>query len=118
MVSFILRRLCLTVPVVLIVVTLVFSLIHIVPGDPVAQMLGEGAGTAQIEQMRHDLGLDRPLLTQYRSYITGLLRGDLGKSFRFQEPVSTSIITRYPATIELAVAAAIFSILIAVPFGV
>jgi len=68
--------------------------------------------------MRHDLGLDQPFLTQYRTYITGLLRGDLGFSFRFQESVAKSIIARYPATIELAIAAATFSILLAVPFGV
>src|SRR2546421_6525841 len=118
MLSFILRRLLLTIPVVWIVITLVFSLIHIVPGDPVAQMLGEGAAVTQVEQMRHDLGLDRPFLVQYRSYMLGLLRGDLGNSFRNQEPVRTSIMTRYPATIELAVAASIFSLLVAVPFGV
>ncbi len=118
MVAFIVRRLLLTIPVVWIVVTLVFSLIHIVPGDPVAQMLGEGAAASQIDQMRHDLGLDRPVLAQYRSYVTGLVHGDLGSSFRFQESVLSSILTRYPATIELALAAAIFSILLAVPFGV
>ncbi len=116
--AFILRRLAWTVPVIWIVVTLVFSLIHIVPGDPVAQMLGEGAAATQVVQMRHDLGLDRPVLVQYSSYIGGLLRGDLGLSFRNQEPVLSSIMTRFPATIELAVAATIFSLLIAVPFGV
>src|SRR3954452_23670110 len=103
MVSFILRRLLLTIPVVWIVVTLVFSLIHLVPGDPVAQMLGEGAAATQVEQMRHDLGLDRPFFEQYRSYMKGLLSGDLGKSYRFQKPVTTSIAERYPATMELAV---------------
>src|SRR5439155_26314688 len=95
MVAFIARRLLLTIPVVWIVVTLVFSLIHLVPGDPVAQMLGEGAATAQIDQMRHDLGLARPVLEQYRTYMVGLLRGDLGNSFRFQESVLSSILTRY-----------------------
>ena len=118
MVAFVLRRLLLTIPVVWIVVTLVFSLIHLVPGDPVAQMLGEGAAAAQIEQMRHDLGLDEPLLVQYRHYMAGIVRGDLGSSLRFQEPVRSSIFTRYPATIELAVAAAIFSLLLAIPFGI
>jgi ABC-type dipeptide/oligopeptide/nickel transport system permease component len=118
MVAFILRRLALTIPVVWIVVTLVFSLIHIVPGDPVALMLGEGAAVTQVEQMRHDLGLDRPLLAQYRSYIGGLLRGNLGYSFRNQESVAAAIVAGYPATIELAVAATIFSILFALPFGV
>src|SRR5262245_14607937 len=104
MVSFILRRLILTLPVVWIVVTLVFGLIHMVPGDPVAQMLGEGASVTQVERLRHELGLDRPVLDQYRAYMIGILHGDLGNSFRNQEPVSRSILTRYPATIELAVA--------------
>ena len=66
MAAFLLRRLVLTIPVVWIVVTLVFALIHIVPGDPVAQMLGEGAPQPEIQKLRHELGLDRPLLEQYR----------------------------------------------------
>jgi ABC-type dipeptide/oligopeptide/nickel transport system permease component len=118
MLAFIVRRLLLTLPVLWIVVTLVFGLIHMVPGDPVAQMLGEGASVTQVERLRHELGLDRPVLEQYRSYWAGVLHGDLGNSFRNQEPVARSIITRYPATIELAVASAIFSMLVSVPFGV
>src|SRR4030095_13917975 len=115
MVAFILRRVLLTLPVVWIVVTLVFGLIHMVPGDPVAQMLGEGASVAQVENLRHELGLDRSVLEQYQSYISGVLRGDLGQSFRNQEPVASSIMNRYPATVELAIASAVFSLLIAVP---
>lgn len=118
MTSFILRRLALTAPVVWIVVTLIFSLIHLVPGDPVALMLGEGASATEIERLRHELGLDRPLHEQYSAYMMGLIRGDLGISFRNQEPVSTSIRTRYPATIELAAAALIVSLLVSIPFGV
>jgi peptide/nickel transport system permease protein len=118
MFAFIVRRLLLTVPVVWIVVTLVFALIHLVPGDPVAQMLGEGASATQIERLRHELGLDRPLWDQYRTYISGVVRGDLGISFRNQETVAHSILSRYPATIELAIASTIFSILVAVPLGV
>jgi ABC-type dipeptide/oligopeptide/nickel transport system permease component len=118
MFAFIVRRLLLTVPVVWIVVTLVFALIHLVPGDPVAQMLGEGASTTQIERLRQELGLDRPLWEQYRTYMAGVVRGDLGISFRNQETVARSILERYPATIELAIAATIFSILVAVPLGV
>jgi peptide/nickel transport system permease protein len=118
MFAFIVRRLLLTLPVVWIVVTLVFALIHMVPGDPIAQMLGEGASVTQVERSRHELGLDRPLLEQYRDYIKGVLHGDLGNSFRNQEPVTRSIITRYPATVELAIASAVFSLIVAVPFGV
>jgi peptide/nickel transport system permease protein len=118
MLAFIIRRLLWTLPVLFIVVTLVFGLIHMVPGDPVAQMLGEGAAVSQVQQLRHDLGLDRPILEQYRVYLSGVVRGDLGNSFRNQEPVARSIMARYPATVELAIAAAIFSLLIAIPCGV
>ena len=118
MLAFIIRRLLWTLPVTWIVITLVFGLIHVVPGDPVAQMLGEGAAVSQVEQLRHDLGLDRSMFEQYRTYLAGILRGDLGHSFRNQEPVAKSIIARYPATIELSIAAAIFSLLVAVPLGV
>jgi peptide/nickel transport system permease protein len=118
MLAFVVRRLLLTVPVVWIVVTLVFLLIHLVPGDPVAQMLGEGASTTQVERLRHELGLDQPILTQYRSYMVGVLHGDLGVSFRNQETVAQSIWGRYPATIELAVASIVFAILTSVPLGV
>src|SRR5438132_14195614 len=98
MLAFIARRLLLTLPVVWIVVTVVFGMIHIVPGDPVAQMLGEGASVSQVERLRHDLGLDRPVLEQYRTYMMGIFHGDLGNSFRNQEAVTTSILARYPAT--------------------
>src|SRR6516162_3498090 len=103
MFPFIVRRLLLTVPVVWIVVTLVFALIHLVPGDPVAQMLGEGASVGQVERLRHDLKLDLPIWDQYRIYMLGVLHGDLGSSFRNQETVTRSILERYPATIELAI---------------
>jgi peptide/nickel transport system permease protein len=118
MLAFIIRRLLMTLPVVWIVVTLVFSLIHIVPGDPVALMLGEGASIAEVEGLRHELGLDRPFLEQYRTYLAGLIRGDLGISFRNQETVTSVIFQRYPATIELAVASMLFSVIVSVPFGV
>jgi peptide/nickel transport system permease protein len=118
MVAFVVRRMALTLPVVWLVVTLVFALIHLVPGDPIAQMLGEGASVTEVARLRHELGLDRPVLEQYRAYLVGLSHGNLGLSFRDQQPVSTSIEARYPATIELTLAALIFSILFAVPAGV
>ena len=118
MLAFVIRRLLLTLPVIWIVITLVFALIHLVPGDPVAQMLGEGASIAEVEGLRHDLGLDRPILEQYRTYMTGLLRGDLGISFRNQETVAATILERYPATAELAAASMIFLLVVSVPLGV
>ena len=118
MIAFLVRRFLLTIPVVWIVVTLVFALVHLVPGDPVAQMLGEGAAVTEVERLRQELGLDRPILEQYVSYMSGIFRGDLGVSFRNQETVLRSVAQRYPATIQLAVAAIVLSFLIAVPLGV
>lgn len=118
MIAFLVRRFLLTIPVVWIVVTLVFALVHLVPGDPVAQMLGEGAAVTEVERLRQELGLDRPILDQYVSYMSGIVRGDLGVSFRNQETVFESVAQRYPATIQLAVAALVLSFLIAVPLGV
>lgn len=118
MTDFLVRRLLLTLPVVWIVVTLVFALLHLVPGDPVAQMLGEGASVSEVERMRRELGLDRPIVQQYGTYMQSLVRGDLGTSYRNQEPVVSSILKRYPATIELALASLAFSIAIATPLGI
>jgi len=92
-----LQRFLLTLPALWLVLTLVFLMIHIVPGDPVEQMLGEGAAPGEITQLRHALNLDQPLLVQYGRYLKQLLRGDLGQSFKFQAPVRRIIFERYPA---------------------
>ena len=118
MLAFVVRRVALTLPVAWLVVTLVFGLIHLVPGDPIAQMLGEGASVTEVARLRHELGLDRPIMEQYRAYLVGLYHGNLGLSFRDQQPVADSIRARYPATIELAVAALAFSLLFSIPAGV
>jgi peptide/nickel transport system permease protein len=81
-------------------------------------MLGEGAPHQEIQRLRQDLGLDRPVLDQYKSYIFGLLKGDMGTSFRNQQSVAQSIAARYPATIELAFAAVLVSLVLAIPAGV
>ena len=116
--SFILRRLLLTLPVLLGVITLVFSFIHLVPGDPVQIMLGEGAQAADVEQLRHKLGLDEPVLNQYQRYLTDLLSGNLGISFRFGEPVAQIILSRFPATLQLAMLSLAFGALLAMPMGI
>src|SRR5262245_21861456 len=116
--SFLLRRLLLTLPLLLGVVTLVFSFIHLVPGDPVQIMLGEGAQAADIEQLRQKLGLDQPVVTQYGRYLKDLLKGNLGTSFRFGDPVSEIILSRYPATLQLATLSLLFGALLAIPAGV
>ena len=115
---YLIRRLLLTVPVLLGVATLVFSLIHFVPGDPAQAMLGDGASAQDIAELRASLGLDKPLLDQYVSFLRHAIAGDLGRSFRTGQPVTTMIIERVPATAELAVAAMIVAIVIAIPLGV
>jgi len=115
---FLVRRLILTIPVLIGVSTLVFSLIHLIPGDPVQTMLGESASPADVAQMRSRLGLDRPLLVQYGAFMKGAASGDLGRSLRTNQPVVTEIGRRFPATLELAVSAMLVAMLIAIPLGI
>jgi ABC-type dipeptide/oligopeptide/nickel transport system permease component len=115
---YLIRRLLLTIPVLLGVATLVFSLIHFIPGDPAQAMLGEGAAPEDIAQLRQRLGLDRPLLVQYGSFLQGLVRGDLGVSLRNDQPVLQQILERMPATAELAFASMAVAVLIALPLGI
>ncbi len=117
MIGYLLRRLAQAVPVTLAVATLVFALIHLIPGDPVEMMLGEGAQPADVEALRAELGLDRPLLEQYAGFIAGLARGDLGTSLHFDEPVAALIARHYPATALLAFAALAAALAIALPLG-
>ena len=118
MLRFLARRLLLTVPVLLGVATLVFSLIHLIPGDPAMAMLGETASPQDVAELRTRLGLDRPLLEQYGRFLGGAVRGDLGTSLRTGEPVGGQILERMPATIELAAAAMIVAIALAIPVGI
>ena len=113
-----LQRFLLTLPALWLVLTLVFLMIHIVPGDPVEQMLGEGAAPGQIAQLRHGLGLDQPLYVQYGRYLERLAHGDLGQSLKFQAPVRRIIFERYPATLALAFLALLVCAAIAIPAGV
>jgi ABC-type dipeptide/oligopeptide/nickel transport system permease component len=118
MLRHIFHRLLLTLPALWLVLTMVFLLIHIVPGDPVEQMLGDGAAPGQVEQLRHTLGLDQPLLVQYGRYLGQIFRGDLGQSFKFQAPVRRIIFERYPATLQLAFLALMVCVTIAIPAGI
>lgn len=115
---FLVRRLLLTIPVLLGVATLVFSLIHLVPGDPVQAMLGESASPQDIAELRGRLGLDRPLYVQYGAFLGQLARGGLGMSLRTNQPVTSAIAERLPATFELAIAAMLFATIVAIPIGI
>ena len=118
MARYLLQRILLTLPALWLVLTLVFLMIHIVPGDPVEQMLGEGAAPGELVQLRHALGLDQPILKQYGHYLAQLAHGDLGQSFKFQAPVRKIIFERYPATLQLAFLALLVCAAIAIPSGV
>jgi ABC-type dipeptide/oligopeptide/nickel transport system permease component len=117
MIRFLSFRLLLALPALWLILTMVFLLAHIVPGDPVQQMLGEGARADDLQQLRHTLGLDLPLGVQYGRYLSGILHGDLGESFRFQQPVLRVVASHYPATLELAVIALLFCAAIGIPAG-
>ena len=111
-------RVLYTLPAVWLVVSIVFLLIHLVPGDPILQMLGEGAPAADVEATRHLYGLDLPLGEQYLHYWKGVLRGDLGPSLRFNQSVSKMIAKRYPHTLELTLASLLVAIVLSIPAGV
>jgi ABC-type dipeptide/oligopeptide/nickel transport system permease component len=118
MVRYLFLRVMYTVPVVWLVVSLVFLLIHLVPGDPILQMLGEGAPAADVEAARHAYGFDLPLGQQYLQYWKGVLRGDLGQSVRFNQSVGNMIAKTYRYTLQLAGAALLVAVVLSVPAGV
>jgi peptide/nickel transport system permease protein len=117
MIRYVGLRLLLALPALWLILTMVFLLAHIVPGDPAQQMLGEGARAEDIVQLRHTLGLDQPIGVQYGKYLSSVLHGNLGQSFRFQQPVTEVILAHYPATLELAIVALIVCAAISIPGG-
>ncbi|HEY4357953.1 MAG TPA: ABC transporter permease [Acidobacteriaceae bacterium] len=113
-----LRRALITLPVLWLVVTVVFLLIHIVPGDPIVQMLGEGATATDVAALRHAYGFDAPLPTQYARYWRGIAHGDLGQSLRLHDSVLHLVMQRYPYTLALTLAAMLIGAGLAVPAGI
>lgn len=118
MARYVATRLLYTIPVVWLVVSVVFLLIHLVPGDPIQQMLGEGASAADMQAARHAYGLDVPVGRQYINYWKGVLRGDLGRSLRYDQPVRGLVLQRYPETLELTLASMLVALAISIPAGV
>lgn len=112
------RRLLTLIPVIFGVVTAVFFIIHLIPGDPVVLMLGEKAQPGDIAALRSRLGLDRPLLEQYYHFWVNLLQGNLGESIYHRQPVTSLVLERLPNTILLALAALLVSLIIAFPLGI
>ena len=111
-------RVVTTLPVLWVVVTVVFLMIHLVPGDPIVQMLGDGATAGDIAGLRHAYGLDVPLGTQYLRYWAGLVHGNLGTSLRLHDSVLHLILQRYPYTLALTLAATLIGVGLAIPAGV
>ncbi len=107
-----------TLPVLWVVVSVVFLLIHLVPGDPIVQMLGEGATATDVAALRHAYGFDAPLPQQYVRYWRGVLHADLGQSLRLHDSVLHLVAQRYPYTAALTAAALLLGIALAVPAGV
>lgn len=118
MLNYLGSRLCSAILVVIGITTIVFMLIHVVPGDPVEVMLGESAQAADREALRESLGLNLPLLTQWLNYVDALLHLDLGASLHTKRPVVDMLSERIPATLILAVASILIAIMIALPLGV
>jgi len=118
MLRYISTRLLYLIPVLWLVVSVVFLLIHLVPGDPIQQMLGEGATASDIQALRHAYGLDVSIGHQYFNYWKGVLHGDLGRSLRLNQDVTQVIAQRYPWTLQLTIAAMIVALLISIPAGV
>jgi peptide/nickel transport system permease protein len=117
MASYLLRRLLLTIPILLGVSMLVFFMLHSAGGDPATLMLGSRADPDAIAELRAELGLDRPLWVQYGDFLSGAVRGDFGRSYRSNSPVVAEIAARFPATIELAVAAMGIAVVVGVVVG-
>jgi peptide/nickel transport system permease protein len=112
------RRIVSAIPVIIGISFLIFVLMHLAPGDPVTLMLGDNATPQDVDNLRRELKLDQPLMVQYWDFLSRSVRGDFGKSLKFNEPVIRLVAERLPATLELAFASLLVAIMIAVPLGV
>ena len=117
MTTYVLRRVVLMLPVAFLVTVGVFMLIHLSPGDPALIVLGEDRSPQAIAQVHAELGLDKPLYAQYLIWVNRIVHGDWGRSITTDEPVASAITERLPATLELGIAALLWSLLVAIPLG-
>ncbi|WP_119271638.1 ABC transporter permease [Taklimakanibacter deserti] len=115
---FAIRRLLLTIPMLIVMSVVVFLILRLVPGDPVRTMLGFRATDANVAELRHQLGLDQPLLTQYVNWILALLQGDLGKDIVSHAPLADLLAQRLPVTLELTALSMLLAVVIGVPLGI
>lgn len=112
------KRMLSIIPVLIIVSIIVFTLIHLIPGDPARAILGQEASIQQIENLREELGLNQPIVTQYFDWVVGILQGDLGTSYFSNKPVTEIIFQYIGATLSLAIYAQILAVVIAIPLGI
>src|SRR5262245_539807 len=118
MTLFLTRRLLSMIPVLILVSVVVFTLLHITPGDPVESILGDRISPELADQLRRELGLDQPLQIQYLRWAGNLMQGDLGRSIRSREPIFEAMLQRLPVTLQLALLSMVFAVLIGVPAGI
>lgn len=116
--SYFVNRLLSLIPVLFIVSIVIFMIIHLTPGDPAAMLLGEEASEEQIQELRTELGLDLPIVTQYGHWILNALQGDLGTSYFMKQPVLDAILSHLAPTVSVAIMAAIISLFISIPIGI
>jgi peptide/nickel transport system permease protein len=117
-IGYILRRLAQMIPVVVLASVAIWAMIYAVPGSPVGALVGENATQEQIKETIARLGLDRPMLVQYWSWLTAALRGDLGLSIQSRDPVAALILGRVPATLQLGLAATLVGLLLGIPVAI
>lgn len=113
----ILRRIAIAIPLLFVVATISFALVHLLPGDPGRAVLGISASAQQVKEIDHQLGFDRPVLTQYVSWLGAAVRGDLGRSIRDQRSVTADLSARIPVTISLALGATLLATIVGIGFG-
>lgn len=118
MLTYVVRRILLTIPVLLGATVLVFLLIHLAPGDPAVVLAGPDASAADLQRIRQSLALDQPYYEQYVRYLQHLLRGDLGRSYFYRDNISKLVARTAPATVTLSAVALVFSLLVAIPIGI
>jgi len=116
--SYVVRRLIYTLPVILVAGVITFAIVHLAPGDPAAVMLGSEATAKQVESLRHELGLDRPIVVQFGAWIWNIVRGNLGESLFFKKPVLKVILDRLEPTVILAVLTAVIVAVMGIGIGV
>ena len=118
MVQYIFKRLAFAIPILLAVVTLVFFVVRMAPGDPAQVILGDAASQESLDSLRHELGLDRPLLVQYGEFLISIFTGDLGDSLIRKQSINTIVSEVLPYTIELTIAGVLMGVIFGIPLGV